>query len=151
MDDDENKLSKARRYSVVKRNDIIQKSRSKFSLREQKIIMYLVSKLKMEDSEFEEYTFDIRDYCRLCGEGVDSGGNYEDIKEALKKLRDNSVWIKQEDGSETTLAWLEKVTVYPNSGKVKVKFDDMLKPYLLKLNENFTEYQLLYTLGMKSK
>lgn len=145
------KMAELRNYKVVKSNDLIQKSRFNLSLQEQKIILYLISKIKPEDMELKEHIFEIRDFCKVCGIEVDSGKNYKDIKQALKSLRDKSIWITLEDGSETTLAWIDKITMVKNSGSIRIKIDDMMKPYLLQLQQHFTSYELLYTLAMKSQ
>jgi plasmid replication initiation protein len=34
---------------------------------------------------------------------------------------------------------------------MQIKFDDLLKPYLLQLHNNFTQFELLYTLAMRSQ
>jgi plasmid replication initiation protein len=140
-----------REYKVVKSNDLIQKARFNLSLQEQKIIIYLISRIKPEDMELKEHEFEIADFCRLCGLDDDSGGNYKYIKQSLKDLRDKSVWIQIDENTETTMAWVDKVTITRKSGIVKIKIDDMLKPYLLHLQEKFTQYELLYTLAMKSQ
>ena len=148
---DEKKLDEIRNYKVVKANDLIQKSRYNLQLQEQKIILYLISKIKPEDMELKEHLFEIKDFCAICGLNEDSGANYKYIKQSLKNLRDKSIWVTLSDGSETTLAWIEKVTINQHSGAIKIKIDDMMKPYLLQLKERYTQYELLYTLAMKSQ
>lgn len=147
----ERKMLELRDYKVVKANDLIQKSRFQLSLQEQKIILYLISKIKPEDMELKEHTFEIRDFFKLCGLETNSGSNYKYIKQTLKELRDKSIWITLENGSETTLAWLNTVTINKNSGKVIIRIADMMKPYLLQLQKRFTSYELLYTLAMRSQ
>lgn len=148
---DERKITEIRNYKVVKANELIQKSRYNLQVQEQKIILYLISKIKPENMELKEHFFEIKDFCRICGLDDTSGANYKYIKQTLKDLRDKSIWVKLENGAETTLAWIDKVTIFENSGTVTIKIDDMMKPYLLQLKEHFTQYELLYTLGMKSQ
>jgi len=145
------RLGEYREYKVVKSNDLIQKSRFQLSLQEQKIILYLISKIKPEDMALKEHTFEIRDFCKVCGLETNSGANYKHIKNTLKDLRDRSIWITLENGAETTLAWIDKVTMNKQSGAVIIKIDEMMKPYLLQLQERFTQYELLYTLAMRSQ
>jgi len=148
---DTKELTTIRNYKIVKANDLIQRSRFNLQVQEQKIILYLISKIKPEDIELKEHTFEILNFCTVCGLITDSGKNYENIKKTLKELRDKSIWITLEDGTETTLAWIDKVKINKNSGVIKIKIDDMMKPYLLHLKENFTQYELLYTLAMRSQ
>ena len=140
-----------RGYSVVKHNDLIQKSRYDLSAQEQRIILYLVSKIKPEDNDLHSYEFEIKEFCEVCGIDYDNGANYKYIKQTLKGLRDKSIWITLENGKETTLAWIDKVTMDKRSGVVEIKIDDMMKPYLLQLKEKFTKYSLYFTLALKSK
>jgi len=147
----EKSLSEIRSYLVVKRNDLIQKSRHQMSLQEQKIVLYMISKIKPDDKGFKEQIFSISEFCRVCGLDDDNGGNYSYIKNTLKTLRDRSIWVTLDDGSETTLAWINSVTISRKSGLVKLTLDDKMKPYLLDLQENFTKYELIYTLAMRSQ
>lgn len=147
----EKKMTQLRDFKVVKSNDLIQKSRFQLSLQEQKIILYMISKIKPEDMELKEYTFEVREFCKVCGLETNSGANYKYIKQTLKALRDRSIWITLDNGSETTLAWIDKVTMNKQSGAVIIKIDEMMKPYLLQLQERFTQYELIYTLAMHSQ
>jgi len=150
-DRQERTITELRNYKIVKANELIQKSRFNLQVQEQKIILYLISKIKPEDMELKEHFFEIKEFCKICGLDDTSGANYKYIKQTLKDLRDKSMWVKLENGAETTLAWIDKVTMHENSGTVIVKIDDMMKPYLLRLKQCFTQYELLYTLAMKSQ
>jgi len=145
------KVDTLHHHKVVKSNALIQKSRYDLSLLEQKVILYLISKIKPGDEDFLERIFEISEFCHACGIDYTSGANYSYIKQTLKKLRDQSIWVTLEDGSETTLAWIDKVTVSKNSGTIRIRIDDMMKPFLLQLRERFTQYELMYTLAMKSQ
>jgi plasmid replication initiation protein len=140
-----------RNYKVVKANTLIQKSRFRFSTQQQKALLYIVSKLKPDQTDFDWIEFDIPTFCEICGILPSSGKNYSDLKAALKGLRDISIWVELEDGSEQTLSWLSSVNVRSRSGMVKVKIDELMKPYLLQLRDHFTSYDLLYTLALRSK
>lgn len=144
-------LTELRNYKIVKSNDMIQKSRFNLQTQEQRIILYLISKIQPEDMELKEHSFNIRDFCKVCGLDADNGFNYKQIKKTLKDLRDKSIWITLDDGSEALLSWLDSVIMHPKNGTIKVKISEMIKPYLLHLREKFTQYELLYTLAMKSQ
>lgn len=136
---------------VVKSNDLIQRSRFKLNLQQQKIILFLVSQIKQTDDDFKEYTFEIRDFCRICGIDSVGGSQYEALKASLKELRDKSLYIMIDKNTETLVSWLDHVTFYKDSGLVSVSLDKAMKPYLLHLHENFTKYELIYTLRMRRK
>ncbi len=151
MNEKENKS----KYYVVKSNELIQKSRYELSLPEQKTIAFICSMIQpikgTEETAFQlEYDFDIQEYCKICEIDYNNGKNYADIKAVLKKLRDKSMWLTLENGSETTVAWLSKVTINKKSGIVNIWLDNDLVPYLFNLKKRFTKYQLYNILAMKS-
>ncbi|MCL2400510.1 MAG: replication initiation protein [Defluviitaleaceae bacterium] len=153
-DEDRNKaneITKSRGYLVVKRNDFIQKSRHQLSLQEQKVVLFLISRIKPTDVDFENQEFSITEFCKICGIDYDNGKNYSNLKNTLGSLKNRWVWVEFEDGRKTTLAWINKVTINPGSGSIKLKMDNDLKPFLLEIQENFTQYELLYTLAMRSR
>ena len=97
-----------------------------------------------------EYEFEILDYIRILGLEK-TGKVYNEIKLILKGLRDKSIWITLEDGSETTVGWLSKVWTNKKSGKAKVRLDEDLVPYLFDLREKYLSYGLKNILCMKSQ
>jgi plasmid replication initiation protein len=136
---------------VRKANELIQKSRFSLSLQQQKIILYLISKIQPTDTEFHEYKFEIKSFCEACGIEYDSGALYSEIKEAVKNISDKSLWVKMPDGRETLLRWIEKASIEAGTGILTIRLDNDMKPYLLQLNKNYTTYDLIYTLTFKSK
>lgn len=137
-------------HDVIKSNDLIQRSRFSLSTQQQKIILYLISKIK----PFEEphpYVFRIKDFCRVCGLDDTQGYYYRTLKDELKKLRDKSVWIKLPNGDEVTAGWLSKVKISQATGNVYIDFDVDMLPFLFGLKEQFTRYSLEYVLAMRSK
>lgn len=144
-------MSTLRNRAVVKSNDLIQHSRFSLSLQQQKILLYVISHISYSDTEFEEYAFDISDFCRVCGIDYTSGKNYQDLKAAIKEISDKSLWVKIDEKKETLLRWIEKPTIEKDSGVIKIRLDKDMKPYLLQLKKNFTSYELLWALRFKSK
>lgn len=147
----EHKYLEIRKNTVVKANELIQKSRFSLSLQQQKIVLYLISQITPYDEDFKLYEFSIVEFCKVCGIDYDSGKNYADLKAAIKEIADKSVWIRLANGKQTLVRWIEKPYIDDNSGIVQIKLDADMKPYLLQLKENFTQYELLWTLNFKSK
>ena len=136
---------------VVKSNDLIQKSRFRLSLQQQKIILYVVSQISPSDHEMQTYTFNIVDFCRICGLDNAGGQNYQSLKDSLQELKNKSLWISPDPDTEVLVSWLAYAKIHKNSGTVELRLDSDLKPYLLELKKNFTQYELVYTLRMKRK
>lgn len=149
--DDRLEITKSRSYQVVKANEIIQKARYELNLTELKALAYILSMVKPNDRERTIYSLSVREYCRICGINDTSGRNYEIVKSSLKKLRDTSFYLMQEDGTEVSVGWLDKVWINKGSGKIRVRFDEDLEKYIMGLIGNYTQYELLCTLPMRSQ
>lgn len=139
----------ARYKTVVKANTLIQQSRFSLSTQQQKILLYIISKIEPWHEEFKLYSFEIKEFCKVCG--IEPKGDmYNLIKSQIKDIADKSLWIETENG-ETLVRWIEKPYIDKKRGRIQMKLDEDMKPYLLQLKEKFTEYELIYTLNFKSK
>lgn len=144
----ENK-EKTRERLVVKKNELIQKTRYALNSNEQKILLYVISKIKPDDKELYEYDFGLQEICDVLGI-TQNGKNYNNLRATLKKLRDKSFWV--DDGNSYWLcAWLAGVEVHPNEMRVRIQLDKRLAPYLLDIKEAYTSYQLGNILSLNSK
>lgn len=143
--------SEERYYNVVKHNDLIQRTKYDLSMQEQKILLYVISKIKPEDDDFKLYEFRIKEFCEICGIHEESGKNYSELRKAVLGIQNKGFYMKQSDGSYLSMNWIEKSIISPKSGKIKIRFDKDMKPYLLKLKKKFTYYSVYYILAMKSK
>lgn len=79
-------ISDSQNYLVVKSNDLIQKSRYNLTAQQQKVLLYLISKIQPDDTELKEYEFNIQEFCNVCGIDSTSGKNYDDLKKAISEL-----------------------------------------------------------------
>lgn len=137
-------------YFVAKSNEIIQHSRFSMTMQQNKILLYLISKIKPDDTGSEVYEISVREFCQVCNIVADSGKNTEDAKRAIKAVADKSVWVKQERG-EILLRWLNRVKFNDEKRCFEVTFHEDMLPYLYDLREQYTQYSLENVLGMKSK
>ena len=139
-----------RGFLVVKANELVQKARYDLNIRELKILAFIFSKVKPTDAELQEYTFSVRDFCTVCGIEERSGMNYANIKASLKGLRDKSFWVTDENGHDVLIGWLSKARINRGNGKIAVKLDEDMQKFVIGLFQNYTQYELLSTLPMKS-
>lgn len=140
-----------REMSVYKRDDMIQKGRHQLSVREQRCVLYAISKIKPTDDIFQEYTFELKDFYALCGLADES---YTELKAILLGLKQKAWWVETEPGVESTVSWFNKVRTNKREGKVTIRFDDDMMPFLLHLTgkDNFyTGYSLQYVLPMSGQ
>lgn len=147
----EMQVQSGREMEIYKRNDMIQKGRHELTLQEQRCVLYAISKIKPDDTVFQEYTFELSDFYKLCGLQKES---YTELKAILIGLKQKTWWVETAPDVESTVSWFNKVRTNKKSGTVTVRFDDDMMPYLLELSKQdafYTHYQLKYILPMKSQ
>ena len=142
-------LEKERNQLVVKSNSLIQKTRYSLSTQQQKILLYIISKIKPEDEAFKTYSFDLKKLCAVCGIET-NGKNYQNFKDSIKALHDNSFWLETEK-KDILISWLQEVEIDKAETKVRIRLDERLKPYLLKVFEDFYSFEFGSILLIKSK
>ncbi|XIF20017.1 MAG: RepB family plasmid replication initiator protein [Acetilactobacillus jinshanensis] len=139
---------KVRNYPVVKRNDLIQNTRYSLTTNEQKIILHLIQQIN-SDTRNLTFTFNVKEYARFMGL-KENRFNVHKIKQDLKRLADKSFWLKKSHNRETLVRWFSQVEVNHNTNTFTVRFDDRLKPFLLKTKQFFTQYNYYYIMTMQS-
>lgn len=138
--------------TVRKDNQLIQNNRFTLSLQEQRVILFLLSKIKPWDTDLQEYKFSVAEFAGVCGLDREIGGKtYTEIKAIIKGLRDKSMWLELEDGTETVVSWIQKARIEKKHQAIKIQLDPDLKPYLIDLQRCYTEYELIYALNFSSK
>ena len=149
-------ITKLRDYKVVKDNHLIQnvtRRKSVLTVLEQKAIGYILSLIKPPDNESSqpiyEYTFDVRNFCKICGIDCNNGKNHQNVKNVLSKLASNGFWIEVDADKEIYFQWITAPEINRGSGKITVEIPKKIMPYLYGLQEKFTEYELFQILALK--
>jgi plasmid replication initiation protein len=145
------RITQKREYYVVKRNDLIRKSRYSLTVQQQKMLYYLISQIKPMDEENKEYEININEFCKLCGYDTNNGYYYTALKDDLKALADKSAWIDADDGTSSLFRWIDTAIIKRNSGVMKIRFHSTVAPYLFELVGFYTQYSLFHLLAMKCK
>lgn len=118
------------------------------SFSEQKIILTLASMVQPTDEEFKPYKFEIKEFMKLIG--IKDKSKYTEIPKTTKELM-KKVFEIEEGKKIIQVAWLSSAEYEKGTGYVELEFSPKLKPYMLKLNNMFTQYKLDNILNMKSK
>ena len=145
------RLTKERSFFVAKDNRLITKSRYSLTLQQQKILLYLISRIKPNDEQGEIYELSIKDFAKVCGYVEDSGYYYQTIKADIKKLRDVSSWIEIEPNKEVLFSWIDRAEIDKKSGTLRISFHSTVSPYLFELRERYTQYSLYNVLCLSHK
>ena len=148
---EKDKLQTERNHSVVKSNTLIQKSRYNLTTTEQKVILYLITKIHPNDEQLTTYSFKVTEFREICGIEGNGGRFYAELKATIKNLADKSIWIRLDNGKDTLLRWIERPFIDEGSGTIEIKIDEFMRPYLLHLQSHFTRYDLYYILAMRSQ
>jgi plasmid replication initiation protein len=121
------------------------------SAQQQRVLLFMISKIKPKDDPKTMYQISISDFCKVCGITY-CGKNYEAVKAALKDIADRSIWIKQpEQKKEILLRWLSDIEISEGSGTIEYTFHKHMFPYLFDLKKQYTQYCIEYVLPMRSK
>ena len=133
--------------NVVTKSNILIEANYKLTITEQKIVLYLVSKIRKDDDDFKTYTLPIKQFYELLG--YKGNPKYSEMKKITKNLIGKVVEIKEEKKLKQ-MSWLSYVEYNENDGSVNLSFDPRLKPYLLQLKREFTSYKLKNVMELKS-
>lgn len=128
---------KKENYIISKSNDLIQKTRYKLPLQQQRIILYGISMIKPEDTELKDLTFDIKDFCDTCRITYNTN-NFKYLREAVEALAKQVFWIENENGDKILCHWINNAIIHNGNTKITIRFDECLKPHLIQLKEQFT-------------
>lgn len=139
-----------RRMTVAKHNSLVRDMRYDLNLREQKVLLYLISKIKPEDDKFSRYQASVTTLCDVCGI-AQSRGNIIELRKIMLELRNKGFWLPTPSGGSVTASWLAKCEFDKANITATVTFDEDLLPYLLQLRENYTSYELEFVLAMQSR
>lgn len=143
-----NEIKKDRSLLVVKHNDLIQKVSYNLTAIEQKLIIYVISKIKANDKELDKIEIKVDDFCTVCG--IDKTYFYSEFKETIDSLDNKSYWI-QTDKKIFKFRWFSEAEYIYGEGKVRILLNTNLNQYLINLKKNFTEYEIYNILMLKGK
>ena len=132
---------------VVQANELIE-AMPNLSLNATKLLRIMIMQIKPDDEEFFKQVFSINDLSQILD--ISSSNLYRDIGKITNELRQSSVsFVTTGRGVYLNLA---SACCYDRKRGIGFKFNDDMKPVLLKLQEsfNYTQYQLDNILNMKS-
>lgn len=141
-------LMHKRGYLVVKDNELIQKAQFQLSAIQQKVICYVISMIKPEDTLLNKYTIQIKDFAELCG--CDTKNVYREFKKLIDDLDAKSIWVQTPEKT-FKFRWFSEAEYIEKKGQLVVTLNSNLQVYLLQLQNNFTQYELWNILALKSK
>lgn len=141
-------------------NKFIQHARYKLTPREQKLILYMATLLKPEDSDFQTYLVPVSEieYILKTDATKKHGSFYERLDELLDSITDKKIafptdFTLDEMRMRGYINWVAgAVPKYDEDGVLCVEFgfSPQMKPFLLGLKEKFTQFEFIEVARMRS-
>lgn len=132
---------------VVQANKLIS-GKQNLKLNSAKILRTLIMQITPQDDEFKSYCISIPRLSKLLGISTDN--LYRDMDSITDDILSNPVSIKDHElGEFVKIPWVT-VCAYKKGIGFIAQMNPLLKPFLLNLQEKYTQYQLDSILAMKS-
>ena len=133
---------------VIRRSNELIQARYKLTVEEQRLVLLLSSIIRIDDEDFKDYEIRVSDFVQMFGLEKRKA-IYKAVEDAANELAGKKINLSK-DGKKIYASWLSYVEYVEGSGIVKLRFDKSLKPYLLQLKANFTQYSLSCVINFKS-
>lgn len=132
---------------VKKANDLIE-AKYNLSKNEQRLVLYLVSTIKKEDSDFKNYEFTFDEISKLTD--ISKTRVYEELSNIAENLLKKPICFFDES-KKFYCNWCSGFEINNSTLECKIRFDPGLKKYLLQLKECFTAYEFKNITGFESR
>ena len=135
-------------YLVAQSNDLIEaRHNNPLTVREQKIVLAMVSEIQPSDEDFKEYRISLKNFNEMLG--LKGKTKYTEIKDIVKNLMGKTIEIPRKNKGWLLVHWVSSAEYIDGEGVIELTFSPKLKPYLLQLKE-YTSYRLSNILALNS-
>jgi plasmid replication initiation protein len=129
---------------MVQHNALIQ-SKYSMNLVQSKIFALMVSKISRDDDEFQPYRFTPGELARI----TNTSNDYAQLKKNVLAMFDISI-VFNTDAKDCHRHMFEQAD-FNKDKSIELKFDKVMKPFLLQLKKTFTQNELDIVLQMRRK
>lgn len=144
----DNRYDKVKKH-VVKSNILVD-GQFDLTATEMKILLIMIAKISIHDTDFKTYRLYMKDFIGLSNNKV-SKRIYEDIRKIMDRFQSKVIHIPTDTGT-LSFNFVAHIETYEKlrKGYVDYSISPLLKPYLLRLKERFTYFQLEKIIQAKS-
>ncbi len=135
-------IAKKKQSKVVQSNKLVE-AHYRLNLQEKRFILWLISKIKQEDTELQRYEIKVIDFAEMMGFSLTT--QYQELQKVTEGLLTKVIKIKG-FGVLEQVTWL--CYARWEEGVCSVEFHPALKPHLLQLKEQFTQIGFADLLGL---
>ena len=128
---------------VKKHKDLVWEARYRLSELGIKVVSVLISMIRVNDDDFQQYALKVSDFKELIGS--DSKNTYDYTHRLIKELLSKTLKIGDEQ-----FAWISYGKYVEGSDVMIFEVNRHLKPYLLELKSNFLEYNIVNIMPLRS-
>lgn len=133
---------------IVKKDNRLIEAKYKLTINEQRIVFSIIGKIRTDDDDFDDYTINLAELAEFFGV-TKSRSFYEEIQLAAKQLIEKTIDISNSK-RHRFVSWLSFLEYGEGEASMTLRFDKALKPYLLNLQANFTQYHLAAVANFKN-
>ena len=134
---------------VVQSNRLIE-ARYRLTIEEQKIIKILISQIQRDDTDFQVYTFHVKELGEMLG--ITHKQQYAVLNRVTDRLLTRILKFYNSETKELLkTTWLSSARYKERQGTISFRFDPELKPLLLQLKSYFTQYTLEQVMQFKGQ
>jgi len=148
--------------TVIQRNELVEanniqsndKTKGKtikttpLTAQEHRVLNTIISLIDAKAETFDTVKFDMKEFCEFLGMKYEN--HYTYLRNILRSLRQTEVTIESND-TITEIGWIRKPVLHKGTGIMEIFFEDELKPFLVNIDKNFTNFKLEEFLKLKTK
>ena len=144
-----------KRDSLVWQQNRLAEARYKLNVREQKLLLYVISMIEPEAQDFGKCKVSVQGYAEITG--LQSDDLYQELRDTALSIREKTLVVEGvlEPGMHRPVkrhgSWFEYVDEATGDGYVSIKLSSWLKPFLLQVRREFFKYKLNYALNLRSE
>lgn len=134
-------------YSVVG-NDIIM-GKQTMTLQAARLIRLVIANVLKEDKDLRTYTCTLTDLAKFFN--ISQDNLYRDIQKICETLHHSSIYIGTDNPKRPwkLVSWVS-MSEYNKDGSLVIRLSEEIKPYVIALKNNYTQYQIKNMLEFNS-
>ncbi|GAB1672060.1 replication initiation protein [Mannheimia haemolytica] len=127
--------------TILKANSFVQASYS-MTLDEMRILSLTLGVFNPKNPSKRGFDFTVADFCKNFPD-VNPDIAYTQVRNAVLKISKRWVTLVDNEHELTEVALIHKRSYFKKEGRFYIEFHDELIPYISKLHDNYTKYQLM--------
>jgi plasmid replication initiation protein len=143
-------------HSYVRQQNQLVEARYSLTARELKLVLYVCAMVDSNAEEFGKCRVRIRDFASLAD--VDTRHLYTEIRDTARSIRSKELVLEnvlqpgEDKPRRVYTSWFSNVSADPaGDGYIGITLHPDLKPYLLKIQREYTKFHLRYAVRLDSR